>query len=256
MQSSSLRSSAALASEEAVAATFDKWVREGLAEGMERRHRRLAERMLERVEIRRDSSVLDIGCGDGWLLRLIAGSAPDAALAGIDVSMEMVHAARLACAALDNVMIAPGAAEEIPWAGGYFSCVLSVESAYYWPEPARAAGEIFRVTKPGGSFHVLINYYEENPFSDGWEVDTGLHLHRFDAAAWASLFEDAGFGSVGTDQIPDDSPISPGKTPPELARRQGLQDVGALYVWGRRPQVDRPVSGHFHPVPNPFRIVR
>lgn len=256
MRQSEQSDRARVSSEEAVAETFDRWVTDGMAAGMERRHRRLAERMLDRVAISTDGCLLDVGCGIGWLARLIVDRVPEAAVVGIDVSREMVHQARLDCADLANVMFAPGAAEEIPWAEEYFTHVMSIESAYYWRDPAKAALEIFRVSKPGGTFHILINYYEENRFSAGWDTETGLTLHRLSAADWVALFATAGFEDVISDQIPDDSPISPGKSPEAKTRRQGLQDIGALYVTGRRSKAKGSADLQARVDPGLFRILR
>ena len=242
--------------EDAVAKTFDGWVRDGKATGMERRHKRLAERMLERIVLPPDSRVLDIGCGDGWTARLVAGRLSAGAVFGLDVSREMVFQARRLSEELENTLFAPGAAEEIPWAEDYFTHVFSIESAYYWTEISLAAKEIFRVTAYGGSFHILINYYEENPFSAGWDRETGLLLHRLSTEEWARSFRDAGFEEVGTDQIPDDSPISPGKPPDEFARREGLQAVGALYVTGRKPALPESSGAPHAKGDDPFRILR
>ena len=242
--------------EEAVAKTFDAWVRDGKATGMERRHKRLAERMLERLELPPNSRVLDLGCGDGWTVRLVAQNLTAGAVFGLDVSREMVLLARRLSADMENALFAPGAAEEIPWAEDYFTHVLSIESAYYWNEMTLAAKEVFRVTAYGGSFHILINYYAENPYSAGWDRETGLPLHRLSAEQWARLFRDAGFEEVATDQIPDDSPISPGKPPDELARRQGLQAVGALYVTGRKPALPESARARRATAANPFQVLR
>ena len=242
--------------EEAVARTFDEWVRDGTATGMERRHKRLAERMLERLDLTPDSRVLDLGCGDGWTVRLVAHSLTAGAAFGLDVSREMVLLARRLSADLENTLFAPGAAEEIPWAEDYFTHVLSIESAYYWTDMVLAAKEIFRVTAYGGSFHILINYYEENPYSAGWDRETGLPLHRLSTEQWARLFRDAGFEQVATDQIPDDSPISPGKPADELVRRQGLQAVGALYLTGRKPALPESARAQRSKAANPFLVLR
>ena len=242
--------------EQAVAKTFDAWVRDGKATGMERRHKRLAERMLERIVLPPDSRVLDIGCGDGWTARLVARRLSAGAVFGLDVSTEMVFQARRLSAELENTLFAPGSAEEIPWAEDYFTHVFSIESAYYWTEISLAAKEIFRVAAYGASFHILINYYEENPFSAGWDQENGLPLQRLSAQEWAQLFRDVGFEGVATDQIPDDSPISPGKSPDELARREGLQAVGALYVTGRKPSLPESSQTRHAPRLDPFRVLR
>ncbi len=237
---------------DAIRATFDRWVRTGNAAGMERRHKRLAELMLERFEMPPTSRVLDVGCGDGWVARFLANRLAEGAFVGIDISDEMIRNARKACEQLENVLFAPAPAERIPWAEDYFTHVLSIESAYYWPEIRLAAREIYRVTAFGGSFHVLINYYLENPYSEGWDADTGLTMHRLSRDEWAGVFREGGFQDVSTAQIPDDSPISPGKTPEERATREGLQRLGALYISGRKPAL----PNRSEVPPDPFRVLR
>lgn len=241
---------------EAVRNTFDEWVRTGKSDGMERRHKRLAELMLQRVGLCEDSRVLDIGCGDGWTVRMISAHVPEGACVGIDVSGEMIYRARSLCEDMDNVLFATGEAEEIPWAEDYFTHILSIESAYYWSDVGKAAREMYRVATYGGSMHVLINYYSGNEFSEGWDREMGLKLHRLGASQWADTFREAGFTEVVTEGIPDDSPISPGKPPDELARREGLQRVGALYVTGQKPVLPESLANASRPPPNPFRIMR
>ena len=236
----------------AIRDTFDCWVRSGKAAGMERRHKRIAELMLAQIDMPSTARVLDVGCGDGWVARLLADQLEDGAFVGIDISNEMIQTARRTCDHLDNVLFAPAPAEQIPWAEDYFTHVLSIESAYYWPEINLASREIHRVTAYGGSFHVLINYYTENSFSEGWDTEAGLKMHRLGRDEWAGVFRESGFHDVATMQIPDDSPISPDKSPEERATREGLQRLGALYITGRKPALP-PTRG---PAPDPFHVIR
>ena len=240
---------------EGVRRVFDGWVRSGEALGMERRHKRLAELMMARFGLPRDARLLDIGCGTGWTARMLADRIPEGAFVGIDASAEMILEARRSCADLDNVLFAPASAEQIPWAENYFTHVISIESAYYWSETMLASREIFRVLAYGGSFHILINYFAENEFSEGWGRDMGLRLHRMGAEEWEAVFRGTGFEEVRSDRIPDDSPISPGKPPRELERRKGLQRVGALYVTGCKPALPEQLERETLPSGSPFRIV-
>ena len=89
-------------------------------------------------------------------------------MVGLDISDEMIRRARQRYVDVENAMFAAGEAEEIPWDGGFFTRVISVESAYYWPDPQRGLREIFRVLREGGSAWVLINYYSDNPHSHQW----------------------------------------------------------------------------------------
>ena len=86
----------------------------------------------------------------------------------MDVSDEMIRRARRRHVDLENAMFVVGEADQIPWDADFFTRAISVESAYYWPDPARGLREIFRVMREGGSLWVLINYYRENPHSHQW----------------------------------------------------------------------------------------
>ena len=239
-----------------VRAIFDDWARSGQADGMERRHKRLAARMLERIEIPPDARLLDIGCGYGWIAKMLSTRVPDGAIVGIDPSHEMIWKARSACDGLANTLFAPASAEEIPWAEDYFTQILSIESAYYWTDVPSALREIYRVTSYGGAVHILINYYEGNPFSEGWDREMGVPLTRLSADEWVELFSKASFQDVSAERIPDDSPIPAGKPPDELERRVGLQRIGALHVSGRKPSLPDSPPRHAPTTPDPFRILR
>ena len=85
---------------------------------------------------------------------------------------------------------------------GFFTKVISVESAYYWPDPARGLREIFRVMREGGSLWMLINYYRENPHSHQWSENLIVPVHLLSADEWAEKFREAGFVDVAHEQIP------------------------------------------------------
>jgi len=85
--------------------------------------------------------VLDVGCGAGWLSRLLAERLPEGRVVGMDISDEMVRRARKNYVALDNTMFVIGGVDEIPWDANFFTRAISVESAYYWPDPARGLRE-------------------------------------------------------------------------------------------------------------------
>lgn len=221
--------------EEAVRETFDRWSIEGLADGMERRHRDITEKLFARMAPQPDDRLLEIGCGDGWAARLVAPLALDGAVVGIDVSGEMIARARERSADLDNVLLAPGAAEEIPWAEDYFTHVYSIEAAYYFPDPDRAAREIFRVATYGGRFWILINFYAENAASHDWPAEVGLTMHLKSADEWVEIFRAAGFAEVAVDRIVDETSIPERYEGEALRRRQELQRNGGLLITGVKP---------------------
>jgi arsenite methyltransferase len=216
---------------------FNRWAEAGRGEGMEEDHLPIALPVLDAMNLAPHDNVLDVGCGAGWLARLIADRVPDGRVVGIDISDEMVRHARRNYVALENAMFAVGAADEIPWDANFFSHAISVESAYYWQDPARALREIHRILVEGGSAWILINYYLGNPHTTEWASQFGMPAHLLSASEWEALFHDAGFAAVRHRQIPDPTPAPEsytGRWFRDGDQLRAFRQVGALLVHGTK----------------------
>jgi SAM-dependent methyltransferase len=226
------------ASENQLREEFNRWADAGKGESMENDHLPIVEPVLALMRIAPDENVLDIGCGGGWLSRLIAPRLPDGRMVGMDVSDEMVRHARRNCAALDNCVFVVGGADEIPWEPNFFTKIISVESSYYWPDPAQGIREIFRVLREGGSAWIVINYYRENPYCHNWGELLAVPTHLLSAEEWKQLFRNAGFADVEHRFIPDPSP-SPeeysGRWFRDAAELKAFKKIGALLIHGAKP---------------------
>jgi ubiquinone/menaquinone biosynthesis C-methylase UbiE len=184
-----------------------------------------------------DDNVLDLGCGTGWLARLIAEQVPEGRVVGVDISDEMVRRARRNNADLENVMFAIGEAEEIPWDANFFTHAISVEAGYYWPDPLRALREIRRVLREGGSAWVLINFYGENVHAHQWRDVLNISVKLFSAAEWKNLFTEAGFSGVKHERIPDPTPVPEnyeGRWFRDAAQLRAFRQEGALLISGKK----------------------
>ena len=91
------------------------------------------------------TSVLDIGCGSGFALRLAADRG--AAVAGLDASAALLEVAR---ARTTDADLRVGDMNALPWGDGAFDVVTSFNSI--WVGCEQAAAEAARVLKPGGTF--------------------------------------------------------------------------------------------------------
>jgi arsenite methyltransferase len=216
---------------------FNRWAEAGRGDGMEQDHLPITLPVIEKIQLTRTDNVLDVGCGSGWLSRRLAKKVPEGRVVGMDISDEMIRVARRNSQEFDNVMFVTGEVEEIPWEGNFFSHAISVESSYYWPEPAAGVKELFRVLRPGGQAWILINYYRDNPHCHQWGDLLAVRTHLLAADEWVELFCDAGFAKANHERVIDPSP-SPetytGKWFRDAEQLKSFKAEGALLVHGEK----------------------
>jgi SAM-dependent methyltransferase len=219
---------------------FNRWAESGRGEEMEKDHLPIALPVLDLMQLSPEDNVLDVGSGAGWLARLISERVPEGRVVGVDISDEMVRRARRNYVAFDNTMFVIGGADEIPWDANFFTRAISIESAYYWPNPARGLREIFRVLHEGGSAWVVINYYRDNPHCHQWAEQFVTPAHLLSAEEWAAMFRDAGFTAVAHRRIPDPTPVPEsytGRWFRDAAQFRAFRKAGALLVQGTKPSL-------------------
>ena len=227
---------------------FNRWAEAGRGEGMEDDHLPITLPVLDLMQLAPTDNVLDVGCGAGWLSRRLAELVPEGRVIGMDISDEMVRRARRGSAEIENLMFTVGGVDQIPWDHSFFTKVISVESAYYWPEPARGVREVFRVLREGGSAWILINYYRDNPHCHQWGPKLAVPTHLLWAAEWEEMFREAGFMEAAHERIPDPTPVPEtysGKWFRDAAELRAFRAEGALLIYGSKPPGADPPKLHF-----------
>ncbi|MGB7845048.1 MAG: methyltransferase domain-containing protein [Candidatus Acidiferrum sp.] len=216
---------------------FNRWAEAGRGDGMEQDHLPITLPVLEKMQLEPTDNVLDIGCGSGWLSRRIGKLIPEGRIVGMDISDEMIRVARRTSLDHDNLLFVTGEVGEIPWEPNFFTHAISVESSYYWPNPATGVKEIYRVLRPGGGAWILINYYRDNPHCHQWGPLLAVPTHLLSADEWMELFRAAGFELVTHERIVDPSP-SPetytGKWFRDAAQLRAFKAEGALLLHARK----------------------
>ena len=216
---------------------FNRWAEAGRGEGMEQDHLPITLPVLEKMSLEPTDNVLDVGCGSGWLSRRIAEKVPQGRVVGMDVSDQMVRVARRTSGEHHNLLYITGEVGEIPWETNFFTQAISVESVYYWPDPAAGLKEIYRVLRPGGKCWMLINYYRDNPHCHQWGALLAVKTHLLLADEWAELFAGAVFTEVAHERVVDPSP-SPetytGRWFRDAAQLRAFKAEGALLVHGEK----------------------
>ncbi|HWG58295.1 MAG TPA: class I SAM-dependent methyltransferase [Candidatus Acidoferrales bacterium] len=231
---------------------FNRWAGAGKGESMEQDHWPITRPVLAQMRIAPDDHILDLGCGAGWLSRILARGVPRGRVLGVDISDQMIRRAQEAMPAVAgpspdaaaNLEFRVGSVDAIPSDANSFTRIISVESAYYWPDPARGVREMFRVLRPGapgrrgGSAWIVINYYRDNPHCHQWGAILSIPAHLLSAGEWARLFRDAGFAQVAHSRVPDPTPnpeVYTGRWFRDAAHLAAFRREGALLVHGTKP---------------------
>ena len=105
--------------------------------------------------------VLELACGNGYNLALLAPRNPGVRFVGIDLVASQISRARATLAELPGADARIGDFHSLAIGDGSQDCVYVVESLCHSTDLPRALGEIARVLRPGGRFIVV----------DGWRTE-------------------------------------------------------------------------------------
>lgn len=139
-----------------------------------------------------DSKVLDIGTGNGFVLKLIkANSLVPVRLYGIDNSIEMVNAGK----GLEGIDIRLADNYHIPFEDGFFDLVTAKNVTRF------SADELYRVLTPTGKFF-LREYGEYKGLVEISKLFPGRLIRSRNADFYANLLKDAGFATIAIYPLP------------------------------------------------------
>jgi ubiquinone/menaquinone biosynthesis C-methylase UbiE len=226
---------------------FNRWADNGEGAKMERHHFDITEKTIRLMDLRPEERILDLGCGSGWATRLLArmaGKAPpdSSQVVGVDISDEMIRQARDDSKEFDKVTFVVGSAAQIPWEENYFDKVLSVESFYYYSDQDRALDELFRVMAPQGRLFILINLYQDNPYSLQWVPKLKVPVHIRSAAEYVEVLKKHAFENVEYALIPDETPTPDNYQTTSfhsLDDLKAFKRIGALLLMASKPGLQK-----------------
>ena len=146
------------------------------------------------LRLERDDWVLEVGFGGGGLLRsLLLGTRGE--VFGADLSDMLIARAKLRFARdvrRGRLHLYRASADDLPLPPATVTRAVSVNSLYFWPDPAAALAELARVVKPGGRLAIAFEPAEELRKWPGHRY--GFRL--FEVAEVRALMEAAGFERI------------------------------------------------------------
>jgi len=177
---------------------FSEWAEKGKDIGMEKGHSTAVDEMVtfalkERKKIGKNFSFLDLGCGNGWVVRDVSNDSLCNRAVGIDGAKQMIA----------NAKSRGGVAEYIFANINSFSSpkkydvIHSMEVLYYLEDPSNIIKKISDSwLNDGGRLIVGLDHYYENKDSHSWEKDVGTPMLMLKAKEWVRIFEMAGLEEV------------------------------------------------------------
>ena len=131
------------------------------------------ENIFEFLKDKEYTKLLDIGCGTGYLIDMLA-KVHEAEYTGVDLSPEMIKQANNK--KIKNAKFVEGRSDEIPFDDNTFDIITCSQSFHHYPDTDKAMQEAKRVLKPGGLY--ILSDTGVGPFKMfGVKVDDFIYRH-------------------------------------------------------------------------------
>lgn len=144
------------------------------------------------LEIEPQDTVLELGCGPGHAVAMLAAQASAGCVYGMDQSAVMLEQAQKRNRdAIDagRVFLYEAAFEQLPFEDASVDKILAVNVIYFWHDIPAVLREIRRVLRPGGR---IVVYATDASAMGRWKFASPETHRLFTATELASVFERSG----------------------------------------------------------------
>ncbi|EJQ53495.1 Uncharacterized protein BWINRASL_01139 [Bacillus mycoides] len=152
-------------------------------------HTRLTNWALQKIHIREDAVILDIGCGGGKTIHSLSRLTPHGKIYGIDYSEQAVKSSKKTNTKdvkTEKVILHQASVSSIPYTTNFFNLITAFQTHYFWPDVEHDMKEVFRILKPNGSFLLVAETFKIQYHMDKFKTTEEL----------VNLFYKTGFTSV------------------------------------------------------------
>ena len=181
--------------------TFNNWAHKNKDEGMEKNHSYSVNKMLELIPpkiLSNEFSFIDIGCGNGWVVKKIRDYINCAKSVGIDGAEKMIKKAIKSDKQSNYYQLD---IETMDYKD-QFDIVFSMEVFYYLKSPQNTLNHIFHhLLNKNGCFVMGIDHYQENTPSLKWPIELEVGMRTHSILEWKKMFQNAGFANIKVSQV-------------------------------------------------------
>jgi ubiquinone/menaquinone biosynthesis C-methylase UbiE len=163
-------------------------------------HSSLTDWGLSHIQVEKNFTILDVGCGGGRTIQKLAALAPEGMVYGVDYAKGSVAASSAKNASLikaGRVEVKEASVSQLPFPSDKFNIVTAVETQYYWPDLVKDMQEILRVLKPGGQLIIIAESYKKGANNMLQRpVMKLLKASNLDVDEHRGLFASAGYSDI------------------------------------------------------------
>ena len=180
---------------------FNEWAISGKDVSMEKGHTPSVNYMIEIIKNKpiinqRDFKFLDLGCGNGWVVRKLAKHKLCNLAVGVDGARNMINNA-ISYSKNEIYINANIENWEYP---KKFDIIFSMETFYYIKNVTGMLKNIYNnLLNENGSIIIGIDHYYENKPSLSWDKDYDLNLLTLTVNQWKKMFEKNQFKNIEID---------------------------------------------------------
>ena len=186
---------------------FHEWALNDRDKGMERGHFSAVKEMVDFLFTEMETqgsqfTAIDVGCGNGWVVRMLEKHELCLSAKGIDGAPAMIEKAKLTD---------PNGNYDLCQLPGYmpkdkFDVIHSMEFMYYLEDPISMLKEFNdNWVKQNGWVVIGVDHYQENEDSLSWPEQVGVSMTTLSQKQWLDAWQAAGFKNISCWQAGENS---------------------------------------------------
>jgi len=181
---------------------FNKWVELKKDDGMELNHTPSVDFMLNLIPkdiLKKKFRFLDLGCGNGWVVRKMSQYQNCVHAVGVDGAEKMIEKAKSKDSQSRYCHLDLNDIQEF---NEKSDIIFSMEVIYYLEKPELVFHHIFNnLLNPGGVLLLGLDHYSENTPSLSWPSDLAVSMSTYSMLKWKTMLQKHDFSNINMYQF-------------------------------------------------------
>lgn len=173
-----------------------------MIKSMNKGHSDLTDWAIGHLDIKRDFTILDVGCGGGKTVNKLSSMIGNGKVYGVDYSelcvskSEKLNKKDILC---NKVFISQASVSNLPFESDKFDIITAIETYYFWQDKLSDLKEIYRILKSGGKILLVFEMLKTEEEPDKWKkVEDTLNIEAVTKEGITEILLRAGYQNIRT----------------------------------------------------------